>query len=256
MTHAITAYKYFAHAEQSIEMPGRGGRMVSVTFNKKHLEGLAGVKIIVANPLMQTIAGRLEIGEKLLTIPRDKWPMYTSVIEGRPLSEVYKGDVSEMDLVYMENDQLMKGMQVHALITDDHALHIKEHAGLLADPEVRNNIAKQKDALDHIMMHEQLAQQLAQQNPLLMSILKTGMMPDAPIGAPQQGPQQGPPQGPPQGAPGPQGPGGPPQLIHPPSTPPQVPVSIRPEHLGPDRLDNPKVSNIAEPAKDLLHRMA
>lgn len=237
MLHVMNCYKNFANLPQQVNMAGRNGNISTKQFTGEDLKNITGVKIQTSNPLMQSIAGRLEIGEKLLSTPRDIWPQYCSILEGRPLDQIYRGDVSEMDLVYMENESLREGQEVYAAITDDHALHIIEHKGLIADPKVRQSGEHLDMILEHILMHEQLAQQLQMQNPMLMAILSTGKMPEGGAIAGNPTPMQA---APPSAMPNP--------------PPPGPPNAVKQDQLGPEKTLNPAVADIAEPADDLLGR--
>lgn len=238
--HVMNCYKNFAMNPQMVNMQGRNGNISTKQFVGSDLKNITGMKIQTSNPLMQSIAGRLEIGEKLLSTPRDIWPQYCSIIEGRPLDQVYRGDVSEMDLVYMENEELREGRQVLVASTDDHALHIIEHKGLIADPKVRMNGEHVDLIMEHILMHEQEAQQMMMNNPMLLAILKTGKMPEG--GQMPMGPMP-----PPTG-----GPGAPSQALAQASS--GTPKAVQEDRLGADKQLNPAVADVAEPAQDLLGR--
>ena len=188
--HAVNCYKKFGKLPQSVQMKGKNNQIMLKDFTGEHLESISGVKIQLQNPLMQNIAGRLEVAEKLMQMPREMWPMYVSVLEGEPLREIYKGDLSQQDLIYMENELISEGKSVPALASDDHGAHAKEHAGLLNDPTVRMNGEATKVILDHILEHETLAQQT---DPFFMAMVRTGKIPEMP--PPQMQGPGGPPQG-------------------------------------------------------------
>ncbi len=192
MLHAINCYKNFAKLPQVVEMQGGGGQTSFQEFTGDNIKNISGLKIISVNPLMQTISGRIQIAEKVMSMPKELWPKYVSILEGNPLSDLYKGALSSEDLIIMEDERLMKGEAVMALATDDHAAHIQSHAGLLNDPAIRMNSPSIQVIMDHIEEHKQLAQTT---DPFLLAIIQTGKIP----------------QGPPPGAP-PPGMGGPPGL--------------------------------------------
>lgn len=196
MMHALSCYQKFAKLPQTVEMKGKNSQVSYEDFTGDQLTNISAVKLITANPLMQTISGRLEIGEKIMAMPKDLWPKYVSILEGRPLSDIYKSELSSDDLVQMEDEKLMKGMKVPALATDDHAAHIMSHAGLMNDPAIRMNGPTIETILAHIEEHKNLAQQT---DPFLLAILRTGKIPDAPPPPPQGGPG---PKGPPAAAAG------------------------------------------------------
>lgn len=236
MLHAVRAYKNFAEIPQTLKIEGKGGQVTHQPFTGQDLQNVSGLQLETVNPLMKTFAGRLEIGEKLLTMPQEVWPEYVSILEGRPLDQVYKGDITEVDLITQENEALTKGTPIPVLATDDHPQHIKKHAELLADVGNRQNGDSIQAVLKHIEEHYT---QIKLGDPVLLGIIKTGRLPEG--GLPPGPPPGGPPPGPP---PGPPGPGGPP--------PQDLPQS------GGDRPAPPEMSNaigdVAEPTPDLLGR--
>lgn len=216
MWHALNAYQKFGSAFQTIKVAGKNLQITGKSFNKDTIKNLSGVKIITTNPLMQTIAGRIEIAEKMMAIPKEFWGDYAAILEGEPLQNLTKGAVAQRDLIMLENEQMSQGVKVPALATDNHAEHIKGHAEPLNDPNVRINGQVNQVYLDHIMEHYTLSKQTA---PDLMYMVQTGMMPAAP---------------PPQAAPPPnQGQGS-----------DVVPTQ------GPPKIQG----DVASPAKDLLQR--
>jgi hypothetical protein len=185
LEHAMNFTKMFAKIPQKVSIKGRNSKLVLKDFKGEDIAPIAGVKIQMQNPLMQTIAGRIEIAEKLMQMPREMWPQYVSILEGEPLTQVYKGDLSQNDLIVTENELLRNGKDTPALASDDHGAHAKEHAGLLNDPAIRINGQAIQVILDHIAEHEQLAKNT---DPFFLAMVRTGKVPDqAP--PPEQGPK-------------------------------------------------------------------
>lgn len=218
MFHAINAISKFAHIPQSLRVEGRNNQVSYKNYSKENVKNITGIKILTTNPLMQTIAGRIEIAEKLFSMPKEFWPKYVSVLEGRPLQEIYKCDLSQEDLIQSENDMLMQSQPVLALATDDHALHIQEHAGLLNDPVVRLNGKATQVITNHILKHKELAQTT---DPFLLAMVRTGKIPEG-----------GPPPPPPPNLPG----------------PPQIGGVNAPNPIGQPEM------RTAHPANDMLQR--
>ena len=237
MMHAINAYAKFAKIPQPVKLTQKGGQETHKEFKGDDIQNISGMVLETVNPLMKTFAGRLEIGEKLITIPRDIWPEYVSILEGRPLDEVYKGELTVGDLITQENEVLEAGEPTPVLATDDHPVHIQKHADCLSDIGVRTNGKAVKVLLEHILEHYQ---QIKQGDPALMGIMKTGRIPEG--GLPPQG-------GPPPGGPG----GGPKPLAGPP------PGAMDKPQPGADRPGKPPPMSIAQPdvatpAPDALQR--
>lgn len=186
LKHAINCIVTFGGKfERYVMMAGTNNQLTSRAYKGDDLKSISAIKIAMQNPLMQTIAGRLEISEKLLQMPRDMWGEYVGILEGQPLGELTKDELSEDDLINAENEEMSKGNQVPALITDDHAKHIKKHAGALNDPRIRLNGQYNQIFLAHIEEHYHLA---LQQDPALTAMVRTGKMPEGGLQQPMPAP--------------------------------------------------------------------
>lgn len=187
--HAINAYQRFAAVPRRVTLGRKNGQENITEFTREDIGDVSGVRIETTNILLQSMAGRLEVGEKLMSMPREMWPEYTAILEGRPLSDIYKGDIAEVDLIAQENEVMEGGEVVPAIATDDHARHIQKHAECLADVRVRQNSQAVSVILNHIQEHYSL---LKQGDPVLMGIMQTGQVPE---GGLQPAPPPGPPPG-------------------------------------------------------------
>lgn len=186
LEHAMNFTKMFAKVPQKVAIRGLNNKLLMKDFVGSDIAPISGVKVQLQNPLMQTIAGRIEIGEKLMQMPREMWPQYVSILEGEPLTQIYKGDLSQNDLIVNENELLGQGRDTPALASDDHGMHAKEHAGLLNDPAVRINGKAIQVILDHIAEHERLAKET---DPFFLAMIRTGKVPDMQPPAQPQAPK-------------------------------------------------------------------
>lgn len=235
MMHALNAYQKFGKIPQKLRLSGKYSHLNGKMYNNESIKNLSGIKIVPVNSLLVNPAGRLEIAEKLMGMPKELWGDYVSIIDGQPLSNITKGQVSKTDNILAENEALANGKPVIALATDNHPAHITKHADMLSDPDVRFNAEYSKEVLDHIMEHFRL---MKETDPELMYVIQTGQMP----------PQGQMPQG---------MPGQPPQIAVPNAgplpadklQPPQVAVT------PPTQMPRPKMAAPANPAADLLGRM-
>jgi hypothetical protein len=201
MMHSVNAYRRFAEIPHMVRLVGKNFQAFNKPFKGEDLAPIQGYRLAVSNPLMQTIAGRSDLAEKLAAQGRIKdTQQYVSILNGDDLSTLYRTELSENDLIGSENDDLIDGTKVIALSTDDHPRHIREHGGLLNDPAIRRNNPQAQLILDHILEHKRLAEQT---DPFLTAMVRTGKMPEGGAPPPSAGPG-----GPPEGG-GPPMPGGP-----------------------------------------------
>lgn len=179
MEHAINCFQKYALSEQLVEIEGKNEQRSTRTFTRDDIKNLSGVKISNTNPLMGMISGRMEVADKLINMPRNLWGEWCSVLEGQPLSNLYRGEVSKFDLIAMENDKMAQGVKVPVLATDDHAKHIQLHVAEISDPEIRLSGKNLQVYMDHIMEHYTLSKQTA---PDLLFMSSTGQTPPKPPG--------------------------------------------------------------------------
>lgn len=176
MEHCINAYHKFGTIPHSLTSVGKNGKSTTVEFTGEKLAAIKKVKITLANPLMQTMAGRTDIAEKLAQSGLIKnTQQYISVLDGSPLETLYEDELSENDLMAEENEALLNGEQVIVLSTDDHPAHIRKHSSLLNDPKVRFNNSMVSVILEHILEHNKIEQQT---DPMLKAMMRTGKAPE------------------------------------------------------------------------------
>lgn len=188
MMHGLNAYRKFVKEERLVKLVGKNKQSYTKSFTGANLETIENVEIDQVNPLMQTMAGRLDIAEKLAKSGLIKGiDEYCAVLDGQPLSMMTEDDLSESDLMAQENEDMLEGKQVFALATDNHALHIQKHKRLLNDTAVRRTSDRVKLILAHVEKHNQL---LKSTDPTLLAAAMTGRAPEG--GAP---PPQAPPEG-------------------------------------------------------------
>ena len=217
MTISINIYRNFAKTPQIINIVGSNKAAVSKEFTGRELPEISKVTMRVASPLLSTSAGVSDIAEKLLNakLIRSAQELLEVITTGN-LESLYDADLSELELINAENDQLRDGIACRAINSDIHNLHIVQHKQVVNDPKLRTlaakynpqlapqpdpttgqpskdgnpeNIAKAygiiKATLDHITEHLQSAQST---DPMLLGIIQTGALPP-----PQPQPQQQPP---------------------------------------------------------------
>lgn len=176
MEGAINAYRKFARVPRMIFMTGRNDQVVERDFIGSDLDPIKKIKINISNPLMQTVAGRSDLAEKLVAAGLIKNVQdYITILEGGTLQKLYETEASENDLIESENEKLMDGEDVIVLSTDDHPAHIRKHAALLNDAQIRDNAETMEFILNHITEHRA---QVDQMDPILQAMVRTGKMPE------------------------------------------------------------------------------
>lgn len=228
-TFRLKLYKEYASTERMIAVGGKRNRGAMTSFTKDKLARIDRVVVDMGNPLTKTLAGRIEVADDLMQKNQFKTPQdYLTFIETGNFEALSEDALDAEMSIRMENDYLIDGKPVKAIMGDPHILHAQKHFALISNPEVRLNAPIVQAVLAHIQEHIQLKKT---EDPAFSMI--SGEPPLPPPPAPPQGPPGPPPGAPPMGpgpAPGP-GPMGPPQP-HPPAPHPgpHPPIPHAPEH--------------------------
>lgn len=201
MMHAVNAYRRFATVERQVTIVGKNNQRFLKAYTGDILEPITGFEMQLVNPMMQTMAGRLDIAEKMVSSGLVKDVQgYVAVLDGQPLSRLYESELSEEDLIASENEMMAEGRKVQALSIDDHAKHIMKHKVQLNDPRIRESGEATALFMEHILEHLRLQ---TETDPLLMAMANTGRIPEMPPGG--MGGVNPPPDSPPEGGGGPEG---------------------------------------------------
>jgi hypothetical protein len=163
MSMSIKNYKKFASVEQIIDVIGEGNTSTAQEFKGSDVKGVKQVKIRQGNPLLNTIAGRLQLGESILPLlqqgKNDAISRYLGLLEGAPIETLFQSELSEDVAVMQEIEALQRGDNVAPLITDNHPMYIRAYQKLLYNPSIRLNGPMVQSILSLIMERAQLEMQ-------------------------------------------------------------------------------------------------
>jgi hypothetical protein len=197
-TALIDILKDYASTPKVISIVGKNNRSLLREFTGESISNISRVIVDIGNPLSRTLAGRVQMAEQLLQMKAIKNPdQYFSVINTGRLDDMMEGDTSELRCIKRENEYMLEGQQVRALMLDRHSEHIMEHKTILNDPDFRNQPELVSNVLNHIQEH---INYLKTTDPnLLQMIGQQPIMPPPPPPGPPAGPggpeQMGPPPG-------------------------------------------------------------
>lgn len=217
--------KRFSKSPRLALIAGKSKSFEAKEFTAEDLQGIDRVIVKVADPAARTPGFFLQMADNLLAKGLVTAQQYLTVVQTGTLDPLTEPRQIEMMNIRSENELLSDGKPARAVMTDNHPIHIQEHANVLANPSARGPdpkaAAAQQQALAHIMEH---LQQWTTAPPELLAALN--------IPPPPAAPPILPPGMPPPGAAGPgPGPGGPPPPNGPPMPPggpPGMPVPPRP----------------------------
>jgi hypothetical protein len=183
-----------ANTKRIIAIAGKSNRSAMKSFDKTDIDGISGVVVEPGNPITKTLAGRVEIADKLLERGMLETPQqYLGIIQSGNLEVGMEDTQAKLDFVKAENEELMDGKPVRAMVGDPHRLHIKSHMSVTQNPELRmaavngDKLALQilEAAQAHLTEHIELLQT---QNPIMSEVVG-----EAPAPPPMPPPGEGPP---------------------------------------------------------------
>lgn len=226
-TFLLHLLQNFANTKRITAMAGKSNKGAMKAWTGKDIDQIERLVCDLGNPAFRTFSGRIDTADKLLDKGRIKDPtQYMQLIKTGNIDPMFESPLSKLELIRKENEILMEGGQVRAMVGDTHIQHAQEHRVILDDPYIRS-LADQGDPLalkilqnttDHIMEHKDL-----NTNQDMFWFAVSGEQPPPPPMMPPPGPA---------GAPPPQGgnPGPDPSILpdqemqQPPGAPPIPPV--------------------------------
>lgn len=166
----IKACRNFMMTEDIIAITGRNREYAVRSYNNSTFNAIQKVSVKLGNPFSRTLAGRVEIGEKLLQYGAITPDKYVSLLESGNLQQFVDPKVTKMQLLQLENEQLMQGQLPIMSPLDNHIDHINHHHSLLDMPQIRTNSQLMAMVLEHIQEHLGIMTQLSVENPSLLQI--------------------------------------------------------------------------------------
>lgn len=202
-TSLIEILKDFAQTPKLIALVGKNKQPYLKEFTGDMIKDVKRVVVDVGNPLARTTAGRVQMAEQLASMKLLQNPQqYFMVIETGRIDTLVEGDMSVLLNIKRENEDLLTGKDVFAVLLDKHRMHIMEHQSVINDPELRQNPELLAKVQAHIQEHIDI---LRTADPDILMLV--GEQPLQNPNAPQTAPMPGAPEGaaPGGGAPGPAG---------------------------------------------------
>lgn len=145
----------YATTTRMVAIVGQKNRSMSKMFSGANLEGIDRVIVEPVAALSKTTAGKMEIANNLLQQNMLKSPEeYLTLLETGRMDTLLDGTVNEGLLIQQENELLRDGsLNMTAILTEDHARHIRGHKEVLSDPYLKTNAEVVQRVLDHIQDH-------------------------------------------------------------------------------------------------------
>lgn len=180
-TAVVKILDKFPKTKRIVEIAGKANRTYLKEFSAGSFSLISRVTVDLGNPLARTTAGKVEMAQDLLSNKLiETSDQYIQVLTTGTLEPLIEGKQAELMLIASENEMMANGKQPQVAVTDDHALHIREHKPVLADPEARRDPAVVKALTAHETEHIRMLEELSVSNPnLLIALGQTPVQPPA-----------------------------------------------------------------------------
>lgn len=167
------------------------------TYGQKDFDGVDGIIVDIANPILDTVSGKMWMADQLLQrgMITNPWEFLTLIRTG-DFEKTVRAEEEQLKRVHSENDKLVKGETVYVSeYTDNHVLDIREHSPIISSPENRGNAQLVQKVGAHIAQHVQALMKPDVQYWMAVQGFPTAPPLPGPMGAqmpPMQGPAPGP----------------------------------------------------------------
>lgn len=162
--------RLFMSGEEIIEVAGLSQDYAAFNFSDSNLQDISRVKVNLGNPLAKSVAGRAEIGEKLLSQGAINARDYLNILLTGQLTEAMEKGSSQTALMKLENEMLVQNEKPIMSVLDNHVLHVEKHRELIDNPLVRKNEGIVALVMEHIAEHLEQMEALKVDNPDLLDI--------------------------------------------------------------------------------------
>ena len=183
-TAVIKILAKFPKTRRMVEIAGKANRTYMKEFTGEDLSSISRVTVDLGNPLARTTAGKVQMAEDLLSNKLiETGDQYIQVLTTGQLEPLIESKQAELMLISAENEMMSAGQKPIVAVTDDLALHIREHKVVLASQEARQDAGVVKSVTEHETEHLNMLEQLSGSNPnFLIALGQTPVQPPPPPG--------------------------------------------------------------------------
>ncbi len=138
------------------KMAGKNKQYLVKEFTSKDLEGIDRVTVDLGNPVMRTPGGRMTVVEWLVqqgVIGPGDLKKAIELIRTGQLETTLEAPESQLMRIRGENERLMEGEPVRALMSDPHWLEIPEHLTLGDNPSMRDGSPESESVMEIMLAH-------------------------------------------------------------------------------------------------------
>ena len=178
-TDLIDKLRIFAKTPRVASILGESSRPFQKEFTADDLSEINRVVVEQQNPLSKTTAGKIQLADALLAKNMIEDPkQYIMVATTGQLDPAIQNTQFELLSIRAENEEMRRGGDILAVITENHIAHIKEHRSLIENPEAKKDPEALERVFAHIQQHINLWYSMS---PALLMITGQNPPPPGPI---------------------------------------------------------------------------
>lgn len=178
-TDHLRIYQRMATERQLISICGQDNQWTVGEFQAEDLEMVTRIAVKAGNAMSKTLAGRVDMADKLLERQMLKTPAeYMRIVDTGELQTTFRGPVDELTFIKSENEDMARGNAAKAVIWDNHELHVREHKGELTT-QLRSDPKRLELVMGHLQEHMLLWSQLSREQPDILAAMGVEPLPMA-----------------------------------------------------------------------------
>lgn len=140
MTGTLKTLKKNMIGRKIAKIVGKTSEPYMEEFTSADLAQIDSIAVEIANPMMQTPAGKMAMADNLMKTGLIKdAQQYIGVYTDGDLPQLYRRQETQLKLVKQENEAIQQGQCPEVSITDNHVMHLLEHSQNFDNIESRLN---------------------------------------------------------------------------------------------------------------------
>ncbi len=139
-------------------LAGKNKEYMVKEFTAEDLADIDRVTVDLGNPIMRTTGGKMQMAEWALQyklIPEGQIKQLLELVKSGTVEPAFEAGEAMLMRIRGENERLMRGDQIRAIIADPHWLEIPEHLTILDNPSMRDGSPEAEQIATAVLAHVQ-----------------------------------------------------------------------------------------------------
>lgn len=152
-TALLRIFQTCASEDVMVAITGAEHTSTVAKFKGEDISSILQVNVQIANPVMKTTAGKMQIANDLLQNKLiQNGAEYMNVLQTGQLESMFEGPVSHLRIARAENEMILRGETPRVLWSDNHLVHLQTHLPIL-NGDVRYDETMLGISDQHIQQH-------------------------------------------------------------------------------------------------------